>query len=133
MWIKVYINAQSVQHKTGAAVLINMPRSSNYAGYKFFHPIKLIKNEGGKGYYISILFTKNFIFKLKRYGKGKYNKYDVIETIEITADEFSLEFADTIKTHIEREESKNNDSYLKIQEPDKINKNVELYGELINE
>lgn len=37
-WKKVQISRQNIQAETARAVLIKMPRKSEYKGYVFWHP-----------------------------------------------------------------------------------------------
>ena len=80
-WKRIYISSNFVKARTQKAVLIAMPRSSEYAGFAFWHPAKLVRN----GYVndVSISYTKDFVIRLKKYDTGKYNSHEVTETKEI--------------------------------------------------
>ncbi|RRC92709.1 hypothetical protein EII25_03285 [Erysipelotrichaceae bacterium OH741_COT-311] len=91
-WEKVYFNAQNIEAETAKAVLIKMPSKGDYAGYCFWHPARLVRDEGNKGYRKSFSFTDEFEFKLKKYGKGKYNKNQVIDEKIIGPEEIKDEF-----------------------------------------
>lgn len=91
-WHKVQFNVQNIVVDTGKAVLIQMPHKSEYDGFKFWHPSKLVRDAGGKGYFKTFSFTDDFKFKLLKYGKGRYNKYDVIDEIEIDCEEMMNAF-----------------------------------------
>ncbi|MEF9985429.1 MAG: hypothetical protein RR697_03605 [Malacoplasma sp.] len=129
MWKNIEINIQNIVYNTGKATLINMPRKSNYDGYSFWHSSKLIRN-GKNSYSNSLGYTEEFIFKLKKYGKGKYNSRDVIYEIEISVEEFEEAFECMSECTREKE---NEDSYLKIEEPEKIDNEVEIEEELTND
>ena len=92
MWQKIYFNSQNVITETDKAVLIAMPHNSDYDGFSFWHPKKLVRNEGNKGYRLSFSFTEDFQFNLKKNVKGKYNKNEVIDTRQITCDEMTDAF-----------------------------------------
>lgn len=92
-WKKVHFNAQNIEHETGKATLIKMPKKSAYAGYKFWHPAKLVRTEGGKGYFVSFSYTDDFTFTLKKYGNGKYNGREVIDEVTLKGDEIAEHFA----------------------------------------
>ena len=83
MWSKIFFNAQSIQRETSSAVLIQMPNRSEYAGYSFWHPRKLVREQGGNGYHLTFSFTEDWTFKLKKYGQGRHNFKDVIRETEI--------------------------------------------------
>lgn len=63
-WKSLLFNSQNIEVETNRAVLINLPFSSKYKGWSFWHPKKLIKVAGGKGYYLSLLYTDNWKFKI---------------------------------------------------------------------
>ncbi|HHX68691.1 MAG TPA: hypothetical protein GX708_11640 [Gallicola sp.] len=136
MWNKIFINAQNIEHETAKATLIKMPNKSNYAGYSFWHPSKLVRSEGGNGYHLSISFTNNFTFKLIKKGNGKWNRNETIDEIELSAEDFMNEFeimSDNIELANERQEQKEKESYLIVREPDKFDKEIKVREELKNE
>lgn len=90
-WKNININIQNIETDTGKATLIKMPNNSDYAGYSFWHPSKLIRR-GKHSYAKSLGYTDEFTFQLKKYGNGKYNKFDVIKEIEISVKEFEETF-----------------------------------------
>lgn len=128
MWKNIEINIQNIKVKTEKSALIKMPNKSNYSGYEFWHPRKLIRN-GSNSYSVSIGYTNDFVFKLKKYGKGKYNFKDIIDEIDISAETFEKEFE--CMEDCTREKS--NETYLHITEPEKIDMEVTVKDELKNE
>lgn len=128
MWKNIEINIQNIENDTGKAVLIKMPNKSKYAGYKFWHPSKLVRY-GSNSYARNIGYTDTFTFKLKKYGNGKYNKFDVIDEIEISVEEFEESF-ECMKDCTRPKE--NDDTYLIVEEPEKIEKEIEIEEELKN-
>lgn len=82
MWHKITISANSIEASTDKAVLIKMKHKSNFDGFVFWHPKKLVREEG-KAYTFS--FNDDFKFKLKKYGQGKWNNRDVVREEEIGA------------------------------------------------
>lgn len=90
-WKNIQINIQNIETDTGKATLIKMPNKSKYAEYKFWYPSKLIRN-GKHSYAKSLGYTNDFKFKLKKFGNGKYNQFDVIDEIEISVEEFEEAF-----------------------------------------
>ena len=121
MWHKVYFNSQNIEHDTAKAVLIKMPNKSEYAGYKFWHPTKLVREEGGKGYHMSFSFTEEFQFTIRKYGK---NRQVTAEKI-IGWDEM-LEAFEQVNEQICGHE----ETYLEVAEPDKVDKTVKVREEL---
>lgn len=86
-WDKIFINSQNIKSESSSSYLIQMPNKSSYKGWAFWHPKKLVREQGGKGYHISFSFTDEFIFKVILYGRGKYNRMSVIRSEDISADE----------------------------------------------
>lgn len=100
MWKNININKQNIKQETSRAVLIAMPHSSDYDGYSFWHPSKLVR-DGRHSYAVSIGYTDDFKFRLVKYGKGKWNKFDIIDETSIDAEEFEEAFGvmdDNIKS-----------------------------------
>ena len=128
MWKSIEINKQNIETDTGKSVLIKMPNKSKYAGYKFWHPAKLVRY-GSNSYARSVSYTDDFTFKLKKYGNGKYNKFDVINEVEIGVKEFE----ETFECMKDCTRAKEDNSYLIIEDPKKIDKDVEIYEALKNE
>ena len=129
MWKNIQINVQNIETDTGRATLIKMPSKSKYAGYKFWHPSKLVRY-GSNDYAIRIGYTDEFTFKLLKFGKGKHNKFDVINEIEINAEEFEDVFE--CMRDCTRAKDKE-ESYLIIEEPEKVEKEIKIEEELKNE
>lgn len=121
MWHKVYFNSQNIEHDTAKAVLIKMPNKSEYAGYKFWHPTKLVREEGGKGYHMSFSFTEEFQFMIRKYGQ---NLQVTAEKI-IGWDEMFEAFEQVNEQICGHEET-----YLEVAEPDKVDKTVKIREEL---
>ena len=121
MWHKVYFNSQNIEHETAKAVLVKMPNKSEYAGYKFWHPTKLVREEGGKGYHMSFSFTEEFQFTIRKYGQ---NRQVTAEKI-IGWDEM-LEAFEQVNEQICGHE----ETYLEVAEPDKVDKTVKVREEL---
>lgn len=114
VWKSININVQNAEKTTDKAVLIKMPHKSNYDGYMFWHPSKLVRS-GRHSWSVSLSYTDDFKFKLRKYNK----RLVVIDEIEISAKEFEKEFGIidenifTIK--------KDNKSYLIVEEPKPLN------------
>lgn len=122
-WYKINFNVQNIETETGSATLIKMPSKSSYNGYKFWHPSKLVRYEGGKGYSQSFSFADTFTFKLFKNGKGKYNKYDVIDTVEIDYEEMLNAFDST---------NRGVTNSINLEKEKKINKAIENKQRLNN-
>lgn len=89
-WEKITINYQNVRKITARAVLIACPHSSAYDGYSFWHPVKLVR---AADWYYKIVFTNEFVFRLKKYGKGRFNQAEIIDAQEVGATEIKEMFA----------------------------------------
>lgn len=92
MWKQIQIQSNCVETETEKAVLINLPKTSSYKGYSFWHPSKLCRSIGKNGWMIQISFTEDFVFKLKKYGKGQYNWKQILDEKEIGVTEISKAF-----------------------------------------
>lgn len=86
-WKNININKNQIKADTGKAVLIALPHNSKYDGFSFWHPSKLVRN-GRHSAAVSIGYTNDFTFTLKKYGNGKYNGRDVIAEKVISVEEF---------------------------------------------
>ena len=128
MWKNIEINVQNIENDTGKAALIKMPNKSKYAGYKFWHPSKLVRY-GSNSYARSIGYTDTFTFKLLKYGNGKYNKFDVIDEIDISVEEFEESFECMKDCTMPKEKG---DTYLIVEEPEKVELEIEIEEELKN-
>ena len=123
MWKSININKQNIKRETSNALLINMPHNSDYDGYSFWCSLKLVK-QGKNASAISVSYTDTFAFKLVQYGQGKWNKNEIIHEKTITAVEFEKAF-DVMNKNIIAS-STNNESYVKVEEPIKIDKDIEI-------
>lgn len=92
MWERIQIESSLVENSTDKAVLINMPCKSKFKGFSFWHPAKCCRNIGKNSYLLQISFTKDFEFKLKKYGKGKFNWSQVISEKNIDSEELKEAF-----------------------------------------
>lgn len=91
MWRSININKQNIKAETGNAILIACPHNSEYDGYCFWHSAKLVR-EGRHGGAVSISYTEDFVFNLKKYGKGKYNSRELINEVQLRYDELEEVF-----------------------------------------
>lgn len=87
VWEKIFIYSQNIKAESERAYLIQMPNKSSYKGWAFWHPKKLVRKQGGKGYLLAFSFTNEFIFKVILYGKGRYNSMSAVRREEISVDE----------------------------------------------
>ncbi|HEM3698664.1 TPA: hypothetical protein U1C85_001741 [Streptococcus suis] len=120
-WRKIYFNSQNIEHETVKAVLIKMPNKSAYAEYKFWHPSKLVREEGGKGYHCSFSFTEEFQFTIRKYGQNRQ-----VTAEEILGWDEMLEAFEQVNEQIGGHE----DTYLEVTEPEKVEKEVTVLKEL---
>lgn len=92
VWKKIAFNVQNVQHATESGVLIALPHSSDFDGFKFWVSKKLVR-EGRNSFEHFLSVKDDMVFKLIKTGKGRYNKKEVIDIKEITADELAEAFS----------------------------------------
>lgn len=64
MWHKIKFNTQNIIGETAKATIIKMPNKSKWKGLTFYHPSKLVREEGHKGYRSSFSFTDDWEFQL---------------------------------------------------------------------
>lgn len=122
MWKNININKQNIEAETGRAILIKMPNNSDYKGFMFWHPVKLARDGRNKNA-VSIGYNDEFTFTLKKFRNVKYNKIDVIDEIKISVEEFEEAF----RVMDENITSPKKDvAYLKVEEPIKVEKEVEV-------
>ena len=86
MWETVEFNKNQIKAETERAILLNCPHSSYYDGYSFWIPLSFVR-EGNRGNTLIFAYPENFEFTLRKYGKGKYNKRDVIDEVVICGDD----------------------------------------------
>jgi hypothetical protein len=110
MWKKIEFNKQNIKHETDKAVLIKLPNKSKYNGYTFWFPSKFIDVIGGKGYFMSFSYKEDFVFNIFKNDKKIKLSSKQLEEI------YNIE----------------NQSYLIVEEPEKITKKIEVKKELIN-
>lgn len=116
MWKVIRFNALNIKVQNIKSCMIQMPNSSKYKGWAFWHPRKLVREVGGKGYWLSLSYTDEWIFTLTKNGNKK--------TISVAALEEAFESSDnSIRAY-------DNTSYLEVIEPTRINKEVTINDSL---
>lgn len=115
MWKTININKQQVKEEQVNAMLIKMPNNSDYKGYCFWFPKKLIR-EGRHKNALSLSYTEDFTFRISKLSNGKVIKD------EINAEMFEEAF-EVINDNIV---APNDKSYLIVEEPEKIEKTIEV-------
>jgi hypothetical protein len=109
MWHKIFFNKNQIEYETYTACLIKMPNNSNYKGYSFWMPKKCVREIGGKGYFMIFVYKDDWIFTLKKYGKGVYNKNQVIREKVINTIEMEEAFeitSENVNNFVEVESDK---------------------------
>ena len=124
MWRKINFNAQNIEMETDRATLIKLPHRSEHDGWLFWHPSKLVREEGGKCYHLSFSFSDDWEFKIfKPYKNGK-GPEKIIGSEEMMAAFCASDEA--IEQANAAHEAKENESYLRVTEPEPVNKEVEV-------
>lgn len=116
MWKSIKINKQNIIKDNEKTILIKCYNND----YVFWYPIKLSNIVKGG---IEIRFNENFKFELFKYGKGRFNKYCIVDKKIIDSENLFNIFEST---------NKNKDSYLIVKEPEKIEKEVYVLDEFKN-
>lgn len=83
-WNNINISKKKIIAENERSILIAMPSKCQYAGYSFWHLKKLVREGRSKGA-ISIGFTNDFLFRLRKYRSGKYNKSEELDEIEVNS------------------------------------------------
>lgn len=119
MWKTIQFNKQNIEYETDRAILIKLPQNSSYKGYKFWHPSKLVREmKKGKGYFLTLSYTDDFEFKI--FKTDKRGKKITEESVD--GEEIALQFGVLTEA--------NEESYLEVTEPTKIDKDVKVIKEL---
>lgn len=74
-WFKFPVNIQNIKHETEKAVLIAMPHNSDYDGFEFWHPKKLVRN-GSNSYEVFVSISDTFRVTLKRVSEKTFKVLD---------------------------------------------------------
>lgn len=90
-WRKFAVNVQNILTDTGKACKIAFPHSSALDGYVFWISSKLVRG-GSHSYEVTVSMHKDMTFTAKKYGAGKYNKFDVIDERPVSQDEIIAAF-----------------------------------------
>ncbi|QIH78329.1 hypothetical protein GTN30_06555 [Macrococcoides canis] len=115
MWHKIKINKSQISCETDKATLIKLPNSSSYKGKAFWHPSKLVREcLEGKGHWFEFSFTDEWEFII--ISQSKNSDYKKIASAETMLGIFEKQIDDEY----------DNESYLEVVEPIKINKSVEV-------
>lgn len=83
-WKGIAINESLILRKTERSVLIAMPRFSDYSGYTFWHPLKLVRCEYG---IVSLRYTDDFQFRLQKREKTRKGQWELTDEVTLTAKE----------------------------------------------
>lgn len=70
-WKNININKNLIIHDTGKSTLIAMPHKSDYAGWEFWFPSKLVREAFNRKDAMNIGYNDDFIFHLKKYDTEK--------------------------------------------------------------
>ena len=85
-WKTLTISTNNIEVSTAKAALIKMPHKSDYDGFVFWHPAKLVR-EGDYLYSRKISYTDDFEFRLFKKGSGRFNYNQKIAEKTISAAE----------------------------------------------
>lgn len=126
MWKSIKFNTLNIEHETEKAVLIKLPKKSEYSGYMFWHPSKLVRTVGGKGYFVSFSYTDDFKFTIFKQGKNGKK----LESIELDSERIE-EIFNSSNEQISKDVETNDKSYLIVNEPKKVNTEITVLEELL--
>ena len=80
MWKEIIINKTQIERETDRGILVKVPGSN----WKFWYTKKLIKTYGKR---YRLLYTNDFKFNLFKNGKGKTNKFEIVNEKIVSAAE----------------------------------------------
>lgn len=118
-WQKIKFNSQNIAGETAKSIIIKMPNKSGFRGMVFYHPSKLVRDEGHKGYRSSFSFTDEWEFLL-------YKKGEIVE--KIGAEEMMEAFDNRTLNNPEEDIA-----YLTVIQPIKVTKEVVEIEELVRD
>lgn len=84
IWKGVEIRESLILRETERSALIAMPRFSNYDGFIFWHPLKLVRREYG---IVSLRYTDDFQFRLQKHKKTRKGQWKLVDEVMLTAEE----------------------------------------------
>lgn len=85
-WRSFTVSTNNIEVSAAKAVLIKMPHKSDYDGFVFWHPAKLVR-EGDYLYSKKVSYTDDFEFRLFKKGNGRFNYNTKIAEKTISAAE----------------------------------------------
>ena len=91
-WKNININKNLLKVDNGKSTLIAMPHKSDYDGWEFWFPSKLVRESFKRKDAVNIGYTDEFVFHLKKYGHGRYNSDKIIDEQDIDVKEFERAF-----------------------------------------
>lgn len=81
-WLKIEINQNQIRGESASSFLIKMPSGSRHEGCVFWHPKKCVFR---KELTYIISFSESWKFSVKKYGKGKHNRNEIISEYALDA------------------------------------------------
>lgn len=85
-WKYIYFSEDLIVYESEKSCKIRMPSGSDFNGFFLWYPSKLVKDVPCCDLR-EFIYLNSFEFVLKKYGKGVYNKRDVIEEKKVSAEE----------------------------------------------
>ena len=94
-WKNILFNIQNIEAQTSSAILIKLPMKSALKGFKFWHPIKLVRKAD---HMLSFGYTDSFQFRIFKNGAGRYNFKEKVEERIVNAQEIEKAYSRTDQT-----------------------------------
>lgn len=91
MWLKINVQDTQLVRRGKSSLLIKMNSNSDFCGYCFWHPAKLVRPDSVPCTY-SLSFTDDWVFNLVEYGKGMHNRSEITAEMQIPADQMLAAF-----------------------------------------
>lgn len=94
MWNSIYLSDDIKAYPCGNSLRVCMPEGSDYEGYSFFHPLKLVNGEYG----LSLVYNDDWVFRLAK-RKKVGGEWQTVSTAELTPEELKDAIGDIPLLH----------------------------------
>ena len=90
-WKNLYIDRACIRAVTDRSVLVSLPRYSEYRGFTFWHPKKLVTGEYDKAV---LRYNDEFVFRLQKREKNKDGQWETVDQATLSGDEIAAIYSE---------------------------------------